>query len=288
MTNHIELRSVDQFLADFKPTYPPVMPSLLRNSQQYTVEEGTLNFKRVEAIGDLQAKVFGSKDNLMHQIHSTIGSKAFKKYFLAAQYVQSQLQNREGYEQVLAQVLDEHNKQNDILFLTGGGTAANNVINNGLFWSADANYIVNSEYTVQKDATDDHLADLYSKIMSLMETANTLDGDKMIMFYGANVINKINGLFVENKAPFLKTLQDALPAVGLAKMPAAITPASSHGLLIINLDQIKTHYSVLPQVRKQGINDEKEYAWSNFLMGSSMVDCLNMGAIIKQPLAFEA
>ena len=288
MTNKIALRSVEEFLIGYKPAYNPILPMFLNNAQQYTVEAGKIDFKRADTVGDIRAKMVGPKDTEMHQIHSKEGTKTFKKYFFGAQYIQSQLQDTKGYEDVIAQVLDEHNKQSDELFLLGEGTSASTMLNNGLFWSADTNYTLKTSYEVQKDTNGKHLADLYTKIVSIVQDADEVDGQKLVMVYGSDMIAKYNGLLTDTSSALSKVLSDALPAVSFAKMPASITPASTNGFIVVNLDQVKLHYTLLPAIKGQGINDEKMYAWTNFLMGSSMLEVLALNGVIRQPLTFEA
>lgn len=288
MTNKIALRSVEEFLIGYKPAYNPILPMFLNNAQQYTVEAGKIDFKRADTVGDIRAKMVGPKDTEMHQIHSKEGTKTFKKYFFGAQYIQSQLQDTKGYEDVIAQVLDEHNKQSDELFLLGEGTSASTMLNNGLFWSADANYTLKTSYEVQKDTNGKHLADLYTKIVSIVQDADEVDGQKLVMVYGSDMIAKYNGLLTDTSSALSKVLSDALPAVSFAKMPASITPASTDGFIVVNLDQVKLHYTLLPAIKGQGVNDEKMYAWTNFLMGSSMLEVLALNGVIRQPLTFEA
>ncbi len=288
MTNKIALRSVEEFLVGYKPAYNPILPMFLNNAQQYTVEAGKIDFKRADTVGDIRAKMVGPKDTEMHQIHSKEGTKTFKKYFFGAQYIQSQLQDTKGYEDVIAQVLDEHNKQSDELFLLGEGTSASTMLNNGLFWSADANYTLKTSYEVQKDTNGKHLADLYTKMVSIVQDADEVDGQKLVMVYGSDMIAKYNGLLTDTSSALSKVLSDALPAVSFAKMPASITPASTDGFIVVNLDQVKLHYTLLPAIKGQGINDEKMYAWTNFLMGSSMLEVLALNGVIRQPVTFEA
>jgi len=289
MTNKIALRSIEEFMTGYKPAYRSIMPLFLGNAVKYSVEVGKVDFKRAETIGDLEAKIVSPKDSELHMIGSKESTKTFKKYFLGAKYVQSNLQDTKGYEDVVAQVLDQHNKQSDALMLTGGGTSDGSVLNNGLFYSGDDNHVTNSSYEVQKDANGEHLADLYAKVMQLLLEADQVDGRKLVMFYGANVTAKVTGMFGLTNVPFTKALQDGMPAgYSQAIMPSAITPASSHGLLLVNLDQVKLHYSLLPGIFGQGVNEEDMYAWTNFLMGSSMLEVLASGAVTKQPLTFEA
>lgn len=288
MTNKIELRSTEQFLADFQPTYKPVMPLFLaKKSVQYAVEVGKVDFKRATAIGDLRARLYGPKDTEMHQLFTGRSSKSFNKYVLGAQYRQSELQDRQGIEDVNAQVLDEHNKQNDELFVTGGGTANNNVQNNGLFYSGDANHVTKSSAEVDKASDGTHSADFYQRIVNLVEEADSIDGEKLVLTYGANAISKYNALFANNSKSLAAALGETLPEVSFAKLPTTITPAGD-GVIIVNLDQVKTHYMLLPTIFAQGINQENMYSWANFLMGSSMLEVLVPGAVTRQPLTFEA
>lgn len=288
MTNKLVLRSTEEFLQGYRPAYNPIMPLFMDNAQQYAVEVGKVDFKRAEAIGDLRGRLVAPKDTEMHQIHSREGNKTFRKYFLGAQYIQSSLQDQRGYEDVVAQVLDEHNKQSDEIFLTGEGTSSANVKNNGLFYSADANYVQKSSYEVKKDGNGLHFADLYTTMISILQEANDVDGEKLVLVYGDTMIAKYNGLLPATEQAFSKVFADATPEAVKAKIPKSITPAGAAGFLVVNRNQVKLHYTTLPKIDGQGINEEKKYAWTNFLMGSSMLEVLALGGVIHQPLTFAA
>lgn len=288
-TNKLVLRDVDQFMADYTPIYQPLYPLFLGNSQQYSEEVGQLNFKRLEAVGDIRAKHITPKDTEMRQIAVKEGSKTFKKYFLANQFVQSSLQDQSRTEDVVRQVLDEHQKHMDEIFVTGEGTSNSDVVNNGLFWSGDSNLVVNSSAEMDTDADANGCIALHAKVMEQLEIANATAGRKLVIFYGSNVIPVVNGLFAAQPVPFKRVLGESMgPGVQQINLASAITPASNHGFCIVNLDQVKLHYTTLPQLKSQGVNDEKMYAWHNFLMGSCMTELLAYGAVIKQPLTFEA
>ncbi len=162
-------------------------------------------------------------------------------------------------------------------------------MNNGLFWSGDANLVVNSSAELDTDADVNGAIGLHSKVMEQIEIANAIAGRKAIIYYGANIIPVINGLFGSSPVPVKSVIQDSLGAnVSQINLPAALTPASSHGFLVVNLDQVKMHYTVLPKLKAQGVNEEKMYSWHNFLMGSCMLELLSPGAITKQALTLEA
>jgi hypothetical protein len=89
--------------------------------------------------------------------------------------------------------------------------------------------------------------------------------------------------------PFKSALGQVLGAnYSIVEMPADVTPSGTNGWIIVNLDQVKLHYTVLPQLKAQGINEEKMYSWHNFLMGSMMLEVLASKAIVRQPVTFEA
>jgi hypothetical protein len=289
-TNKVVLRDVDQFMADYTPVYQPLYPLFLQNSQQYSEEVGVLNFKRLEAIGDIRGSHITPKDTDIKQIAVKEGSKTFKKYFLAKQFVQSSLQDQTRTDDVTRQVLDEHQKQFDEIFVKGEGTQNSDVFNNGLFWSGDTNLTVNGSYELDKNSDAGHAIDLHSKVMEQAEIANAIAGRKVVIYYGSNIIPIVNGLFAAAPVSVKGRIQESLGAgyAGSVNLLSNLTPASNHGFMIVNLDQCKLHYTTLPQLKAQGINEEKMYSWHNFLTGSCMLELLASGAIIKQPLTLEA
>ena len=287
-TNKVVLRTTEEFMADYTPVYQPMYPLLMGKSQSYSEVVGKINFNRVTAVGDIRAKHITPKDTEIRQFAVADGKKSFKKYFLANQFTMSALQDQSSTEDVVAQVLDEHQKQADeILLLGDGGTSGSDVVNNGLYWSADPNYVL--ETSKEIDNANAWLTDLHAQIVTSKIKADLVAGRKLVVFYGALMMPKVNGLYAASAMPFKGALQQVLGAnYSIAELPADITPANANGWMIINLDQVKLHYVTLPQLKDQGVNDEKMYSWFNFMMGSMMLEVLASKAIIRQPVTFEA
>lgn len=290
MTNKIVLSSAEEFMADFQPTYAPIFSLFLGKSQVYKEEVGELTFKRLEAIGDLRMKAITPKDTEIKQVTAKQGSKVFKKQFFANQFIQSDYQSKEGNEDVVKQVIDENLKLADDLLLLGQGTAANNVVNNGLYWSGDSNYVL--ETSIEIDNANSWLTDLHAQIITAKIKADLVSGRKVIIFYGALMIPKINSLYSASGRSFKSALLEVMNVGGgqysIAELPADVTPSSANGWMIVNLDQVKLHYMTLPKLAKQGTNEEKSYSWHNFLAGTMMLEVLVSKAIIRQPVTFEA
>ncbi len=282
-TNLITLKTVDQFMAGFQPIYTPIYGLLMSRAIAYDVEVGEVALRRLETVGDIRAKRFSPKDTEIKQIAVGEGKKYFKKYFMASQFILSQFQNAEGIDDVTAQVLDEHNRQYDELVFNGEGTTVGTQINNGLYLSSDPNYVLESSAAVASGGNDPRLLDLHAKVMTNADKANRVAGRKVVIFYGSNILPLVNGLYVSGKS-FRVSIQESLGSdYSVLSLPSDTALNSGHGWMIVNLDQVKFHHTALPQLQKRGINEEKGYAWSNFLMGSSMVEVLALGGVIRQP-----
>lgn len=277
MTNKIVFRSVEEFMSGFTPRYTSLMALFLTGAKQHEAAVGEAKYSKVSAMGDIRNRVVTPKDTELHQIGAGPSSKTFKKYFLGSQYIQSNLQDRQGYEDVVAEALDEHNKHNDEIFLGGDGQ------NNGLLVSSDANF------TARSSASMADLDALYNKIVEQALIANEIEGQKVLLYFGDTMSTKFNSLFGDNKVPFNEAVggSEALKEYDFIKVPTSVVPATlTSGFAIVNMGKIQVHYMILPEVNNQGTNDEKNYAWTNFLQGSSMVDVKTKDAIILQPLTF--
>lgn len=288
-TDKIGLRTVEQFMAEYIPVYQPIYPLFLGKSQAYSEDAGSAVTRSLTTIGQIRAQHITPKDTEIKQIAVSDQKKTFKKYFLANQFIISNMQNNEGNESVVSQVLDEHQTQFDSLMLLGEGTSPSTMLNNSLFWSNDSNYVLESSSEIQKDANNNYLLDLHGKLMTNVTKADRVAGKKIILFYGTLALPLFTSLYATAAKPFKTVLQEVLGAgYSTAQIPASITPSGENGWIIANLDQIKTHYTVLPALNGTGDNPEKMYNWYNFLMGSCMVEVKASGAIIRQPMTLQA
>lgn len=283
-TNKIVLREVDEIMADYVPTYQPLWPLLLGKSQSYPEEVGKINFKRLEAVGNIRNQHYNPKDTHIHQISVVEKTKIFKKYFLASQYVQSTLQDRSQNEDVVRQVLDENNKLMDDLVLLGEGTSASTMINNGLYWSNDPNYLLESSSELA--STGGHLPALHASVVAEKLLADSVAGRKVIVFYGSTMLAKLCGIY-DSSVTFKSALQNAIGAnYSIVELPSEVTPSGANGFMILNLDQIKLHYTTAPKLSAQGVDERNMEVWHNFLMGSAMVEVLAYKGIVRKPHTF--
>lgn len=280
-TNLITLKTTEEYMSGYDPTYRPIYPLFMTKAVAYAPEVGVNSFRKVEAIGDIRQKRILPKDTEIKQINVTDTRKSYAKYFFANQYVVSDLQDQEGTVDVIAQVLDEHQIQADELLMLGDGTSTANILNNGLFLSNDPNYTLESSAAI---ALTDRLSDFHNKVVATATKADQVAGRKVIMFYGSDIITLFNSIYPASTRAWKAVLAEVLGSdYSMVKIPEAATPAGSNGWIIANMDQVKLHYTLLPELTAQGFNEEKMYHWFNFKMGSLMLEVLAKDGVIRQP-----
>jgi hypothetical protein len=172
----------------------------------------------------------------------------------------------------------------DDLVLLGEGTSASTMINNGLFWSADPNYLLESSSELA--STGGHLPALHASVVTEKLLADSVAGRKVIVFYGSTMLAKLCGIY-DSSVTFKSALQSAIGAnYSIVEMPSEVTPSATNGFMILNLDQIKLHYTTAPKLSAQGVDERNMEVWHNFLMGSAMVEVLAYKGIIRKPHTF--
>jgi hypothetical protein len=286
-TNQIVLKTVEEFNRDYVPVYSPLFPLLLAagNSRQYPMEVGKLNFNTIEAVSDIRNKRITPKDTHIHQINAIGTTKSFKKYFNASQYLQSQFQDNADAQRVVSQVIDENNKAFDDLLLFGEGSSNSTMLNNGLFWSNDPNYTLESNANVASTGAG-RVANLYAQIAINAAKANGVAGRKLLMPYGSDVNGTMLSLFASSEQSLLSKLQTNLGNdYTVVPVPTSLYSATN-GIIIVNVDQVVMHYTGVPQLLSRGLDEQNMKYWFNFVHGSSMVEVTAQHGIIRQPITY--
>lgn len=279
-TNKVILKDQYQMMMDYTATYVPLWPSMLARAVEYSAEVGTLEFRRVEALGDLFPKVITPKDTEIKQIGVTQNTRLYKRYFYANQFTVSGLQDQVAMQEVANQVLDAHNQRFDQVVLYGDGTSPSNVLNNGLYYSSDSNYVLESSVTI---SGADPLIKFHESVINTIQDARDVAGQKALVFYGNETTLALNSLYASQPVSFRSVLQSVVPDVAILEIPRQVKPGSDEGWMVVNMDQMRLHHSTTPSIDDSGVNAEKKYSWMNFLMGSTMVEVTALGGIIRQP-----
>lgn len=276
-TNKPILRTAEEFAGEYSPVYPAIYPAFLSGAQAKAYErvEGTQKVKGVEAIGDMIAKKFSSKDTLIHQLHGKGTEFTFDKNFYLAEYKTGINQSSEGDAQLVAEFIDNQNVKLDQLLLFGDEG------NQGLYTNNSAKYV--SEGAIGSiDASDKNA--FYEAIMATAEEADKMAGSKVIMFYG-EVTRRLwrAGLFSTGQASVQSNLMSALGSEYTPLlMPSQVAP-NAEGWMVVNMNKIKVHHHGAPWM-EPGEDSPRRLRYVHFLIGSIGVELLQTGAIIKQPV----
>lgn len=278
-TSHIGTADIEKMNDSFIPAYAPLFSLFLGKSEEYEAKEGNVTFKEVETVGDVKAKRIGPKTTELELINTRVSKKVFNKYYHGIKYTVSELQTDESFQKTINQVLDEHSKQFDEIFVTGDS------LNNGLLASTDSNYVLKSSVNVGTTLAAKQAA-LLAKIAEILEDMKSIAGAKTIYYYGiSDVMNSVDA----NGLPFKRILMDVLgEEVEIVKIPteALGSFAALKGFAVVCQDQVTLNYTALPQVKASDMNQEGGYRWARFLSGSSMLEIDAKGAVQHQPVAY--
>lgn len=276
-TNKPILRTSEEFAAEYSPVYPAIYPAFLAgaHSKPYERVEGTTTVKGVEAVGDMVAKKFSSKDTVIHQLHGRQTSFVFDKNFYLAEYKTGINQSTEGDSQLVGEFLDNQNVALDQLVLFGDEG------NQGLYTNNSSNYVTEGAIG-SIDASDKNA--FYEAIMASAEEADKLAGSKVLMLYGTETRKLWRaGLFSTGQASVRGNLLSALGSEYTPMlMPSQVSP-NAEGWLIINMNKIVVHNHGAPWM-EAGEDAPRRLRYVHFLIGSVGVELMQYGAILKQPV----
>lgn len=275
-TNKPILRSSEEFASNYTPVYPAVYPMFLSgaHSKPYERIEGTQNVKGVEAIGDMLAKKFSSKDTLIHQLHGKDKTFTFDKNFWLAEYKTGINQSSEGDPELVNEFLDNQNVLLDQLLMFGDEG------NQGLYTNNSSNFVTEGAIGSIDDSDKNAF---FEAIMATAEEADKMAGSKILMPFGT-VTRKLwrAGLFSTGQASVKGNLMQALGSEYTPMaMPQQITPNGEEGWLVINMNKIRVHNHGAPWM-EPGEDAPRRSRYVHFLLGSVGVELLAKGAIIKQ------
>ena len=72
-------------------------------------------------------------------------------------------------------------------------------------------------------------------------------------------------------------------------VPSMVLPASlasANGIVVVSQNSTVLEMCQEPDVRSNGTNDEDDYYWANYTVGSVQVSAEDEGGIIAQPITF--
>jgi hypothetical protein len=120
---------------------------------------------------------------------------------------------------------------------------------------------------------------------------NTASSNITVYFYGA-LLQEFLGKITENQETDVRShIQSAFAGknVTFIDISALALPSSlslGNGIIVVSNELTELQHAGLPNLVKQGFDDEDEYYWSRYYFGSTQVRPRTYGAVIKQPIVF--
>ena len=134
------------------------------------------------------------------------------------------------------------------------------------------------------------MGDVFTKLI-LDVDKYTGDRDLVVYYYGESLITLLKSITESNETVVQKLMEDKFTnrEVRFVEVPSLVLPASlasSNGIVVVSQNSAVLEMCQEPDVRSNGTNDEDEYYWANYVVGSVQVSAEDEGGIIAQPLTF--
>jgi hypothetical protein len=189
------------------------------------------------------------------------------------------------HDQILRQMSIQFDKN---AFVGEGG-------NNGLITSSDSNYHAASSVEIPAVSGDgfNQIQAAKAVAVALNNLVNdyTASTNLTVYFYGAALLSFLGKITPGQENDVRYHIKQAFDGktVNFVDISALAAPASlslGNGIIVVSNDLTTLEHSGLPAIEKDGVNDENNYYWSNYILGSSQVRPEIYGAVIKQAITF--
>ena len=265
--------------------YNPVILAL-SNRQTHSFDFSNVKFKEIDVEKEsIVAEILTKEATEKAHIKARGFEKSFNIFAKGAKFISS-LNDANGIvniQKMHNKVLREYSILYDKYALHGDGG------NNGLLNSQDPYYVTNDNHEVPAGAGFAPIEDVNNLIVDLrMQVSNTTSSSDIIIYtYGSDLIKFMGKITQDNETSVRTILQRAFPEATFIDVPAVVTTEEDGtGFVVVSNDAVTLHVTSEPTIRNDGINDEDEYYYANYVLGSSQVTPDIEGAIIKQPVTF--
>jgi hypothetical protein len=167
--------------------------------------------------------------------------------------------------------------------------------NNGLISSSDSNVITPSSAEIPAISGDGfnqiQKAKEIAINLNLLVNDYTASTSLTVYFYGSDLLKFLGKITAGQETDVRKHIIDAFAGkqVNFVDISALALPSSlslGNGIIVVSNDLTTLEHCGLPNLVKQGVNDEDDYYWSRYYYGSVQVRPRTAGAVIKQAITF--
>ena len=285
-----QVKTVEEYRDATTFLYTPVIMAL-KNVNRYDAKDADVKkFNTFDVDKDsIKAEILTTEQTEKHAIKGKTSERVFNIYLGGAKAIVSFRNKNVNLQKSHNKVIKGYSQIFDRWAL--GGDRGNN----GLLISSDPNRI--TETSVQIPAPTGTgwnqikaLGDVFTQLI-LDVDKYTGDRDLVVYYYGENLIKLLKSITESNETVVQKLMEDKFTnrTVRFVEVPSLVLPASlasSNGIVVVSQNSAVLEMCQEPDVRSNGTNDEDEYYWANYVVGSVQVSAEEEGGIIAQPLTF--
>lgn len=277
----------EEYLAEARLMYTPVILAL-QNREAHAVDFSNVKFKDINVEQEsIVAEILTKEATEKAHIKARGIEKSFNIYLKGAKITQSLNDKQINLQKVHNRILRDYSIIWDSMGLHGENG------NNGLLSSNDEYYITNENHEIPAAgaAGDDfaQVQDVNNLILKLkQQVSNTTSSqDVKIFVYGNELLTFMGKITKNNETSVREILQKAFPDAMFIEVPSiALKAGDGNGFVVVSDDATTLHYTTEPTIKNQGDNQEDNYYYANYVLGSVQVTPDLDGAIIKQPVTF--
>lgn len=285
-----QVKTVEEFRDATSFLYTPVAMAL-KNVARYNAKDADVQkFNTFDVEKDsVKAEILTTEQTEKHHIKGKISERVFNIYLAGAKATVSFLNKNVNLQKSHNKVIREYLKIWDRWAL--GGDRGNN----GLLVSSDPNRVslTNHEIPVVSGTGWNQIKDLgdvFTKL-SLEVDKYTGDRDLVVYVYGEELITLLKSITESNETVVQSLMEQKFTdkTVRFVIVPSLVLPASlasANGIVVCSQNSTVLEMCQEPDVRSNGTNDEDDYYWANYTVGSVQVSAEDEGGIIAQPITF--
>lgn len=285
-----QVKTVEEFRDATSFLYTPVVMAL-KNVNRYDAKDADMKkFNTFDVEKDsIKAEILTTEQTEKHAIKGKTSERVFNIYLGGAKAKVSFLNKNVNLQKSHDKVIRGYSQIFDRWAL--GGDRGNN----GLLVSSDPNRITKASVEIPASSGTGWnqikaLGDVFTKLI-LDVDKYTGDRDLVVYYYGESLITLLKSITESNETVVQKLMEDKFTnrEVRFVEVPSLVLPsslASANGIVVVSQNSAVLEMCQEPDVRSNGTNDEDEYYWANYVVGSVQVSAEDEGGIIAQPLTF--
>lgn len=285
-----QVKTVEEFRDATSFLYTPVAMAL-KNVARYSAQDADVRkFSTFDVEKDsIKAEILTTEQTEKHAIKGKTSDRVFNIYLAGAKATVSFLNKNVNLQKSHDKVIREYLKVWDKWAL--GGDRGNN----GLLVSNDPNRVslTSHEIPVASGTGWNQIKDLGDVFTTLALTVDQYTGDRdlVVYVYGEQLVKLLKSITESNETVVQSLMEQKFTdkTVRFVIVPSLVLPASlasANGIVVCSQNSTVLEMCQEPDVRSNGTNDEDDYYWANYTVGSVQVSAEDEGGIIAQPITF--